>query len=76
MCVEWATANEKSTPEQFYRKHLPGAPFLPRSSSRPKTIEGQIARRREHVEAVMAALVTVPGSKHGAKLATEEAKLS
>ena len=24
----------------------------------------------------MAALVTVPGSKHGAKLATEEAKLS
>ncbi|HVY41253.1 MAG TPA: DUF4126 family protein [Polyangia bacterium] len=36
----------------------------------------QIARQRQHVEAVMAALVTVPGSKAlGAKLATEEAKL-
>ena len=60
--------------EEFQRRYRE---LLETSGSRLKTIEGQIARQREHIEAVMAALVTVPGSKAlGAKLATEEAKLS
>jgi len=39
-------------------------------------MDAQIARQGQQIEAVMAALVTVPGSKAlGARLATEEAKL-
>ena len=39
-------------------------------------MDAQITRQRQQIEAVMAALVTVPGSKaRGARLATEEAKL-
>ena len=39
-------------------------------------MDAQIARQRQPIEAVMAALVTVPGSKVlSARLATKEAKL-
>jgi hypothetical protein len=40
-------------------------------------MDAQIARQRRQIEVVMAALVTVPGSKAlGARLATEEAKVA
>jgi hypothetical protein len=40
-------------------------------------MDAQIARQRQQIEAVMVALVTVPGSKAlGARLATEEEKLA
>ncbi len=50
---------------------------LDTSGSRLKVMDAQIARQRQQIEAVMAALGTVPGSKAlGARLATEEAKLA
>jgi hypothetical protein len=40
-------------------------------------MDAQIARQRQQIEAVMAALVTVPGSKAlGARLAADEMKLA
>ena len=50
--------------------------MLDTSGSRLKAMDAEIARQRQQIEAVMAALVTVPGSKAlGARLPTEEAKL-
>ena len=59
--------------EEFQRRYRE---LLDTSGSRLKAMDAQIARQRQQIEAVMAALVTVPGSKAlGARLATEEAKL-
>ena len=60
--------------EEFQRRYRE---LLDTSGSRLKVMEAQIARQRQQIEAVMAALVTVPGSKAlGARLATEEAQLA
>ena len=60
--------------DEFQRRY---GELLETSGSRLKSVDGQIARQRQQIEAVMAALVTVPGSKAlGARLAAEEAKLS
>ena len=60
--------------DEFQRRYRE---LLETSGSRLKTIDGEIARQRKQIDAVMAALVTVPGSKAlGGRLATEEAKLA
>jgi hypothetical protein len=60
--------------DEFQRRYRD---LLETSGSRLKTIDGEIARQRKQIDAVMAALVTVPGSKAlGGRLATEEAKLA
>jgi site-specific DNA recombinase len=60
--------------DEFQRRYRE---LLETSGSRLKSIDGQIARQRQQIEAVMAALVTVPGSKAlGARLATEEGRLT
>jgi hypothetical protein len=59
--------------EEFQRRYRE---LLDTSGSRLNVMDGQIARQRQQIEAVIAALVTVPGSKAlGARLATEEARL-
>lgn len=60
--------------DAFQRRHHE---LLDTSGSRLKSMVAPIARQRQQIEAVMTALVTVPGSKAvGARLATEEAKSS
>jgi hypothetical protein len=59
--------------DEFQRRYRE---LLETSGSRLKSLDAQIARQRQQIEAVMTALVTVPGSKAlGARLTIEEAKL-
>ena len=59
--------------DEFQRRYRE---LLDTSGTKIKSIDAQIARQRQQIEAVMTALVTVPGSKAlGARLAIEEAKL-
>jgi hypothetical protein len=60
--------------DEFQRRYRE---LLETSGSRLKSIDAQIGRQRQQIEAVMTGLVTVPGSKAiGARLAAEEARLS
>src|SRR4051812_18290241 len=60
--------------DEFQRRYQE---LLDTSGSRLKSMVAPIARQRQQIEAVMTALVTVPGSQAlGARLATKEAKSS